>query len=47
MPRKCYSVEKIINKLREADVLLAQKVSKRDACRQLGMSVQTNYRWPL
>ena len=45
MPRKRYSVEQIINKLREADVLLAQEVSAGDVCRQLGISEQTYYRW--
>ena len=35
LPRKRYSVEQIINKLREADVLLAQGVSAGDVCRQL------------
>lgn len=45
MPRKRYSVEQIINKLREADVLLAQQMSAGDVCRQLGVSEQTYYRW--
>jgi len=45
MPRKRYSVEQIINKLREADVLLAQEVTAAEVCRQLGVSEQTYYRW--
>ena len=45
MPRKRYSVEQVINKLRQADVLLAQRVSAGDVFRQLGISEQTYCRW--
>ena len=46
MPRKRYSPEEIINKLREAEVLLSQDQTVQQAVRQLGISEQTYYRWP-
>lgn len=45
MPRKRYSPEEIIHKLREADVLLSQGHTAQEAVRQLGISEQTYYRW--
>jgi len=45
MPRKRFSVEQIINHLREADLLLAQGRTVGEVCRQIGMSEQTYYRW--
>ncbi len=45
MPRKRFSVEQIINHLREADVLLAQGRTIGEVSRQLGVSEQTYYRW--
>ena len=45
MPRKRYSPEEIINKLREAEVLLSQDQTVQQAVRQLGISEQTYYRW--
>ena len=45
MPKKRFSVEQIINHLREADVLLAQGRTVGEVCRQIGMSEQTYYRW--
>ena len=45
MPRKRFSVEQIINNLREADVLLAQGRTVGEVCRQIGISEQTYYRW--
>jgi transposase-like protein len=45
MPRKKHSAEEIIGKLREAEVLLAQGRKVPDACRQLGISEQSYYRW--
>ncbi len=45
MPRKRFSVEQIINHLREADVLLAQGRTVGEVCRQSGVSEQTYYRW--
>ena len=45
MPRKRYSPEEIIHKLREAEVLLSQDQTVQQAARQLGISEQTYYRW--
>jgi len=43
--RKVFSAEQIIMKLREAEVLLGQGKSVKEACRVLGISEQTYYRW--
>ena len=45
MPKKRYNTEDIIHKLREADVLLSQGKSVSQACKQIGVSDQTYYRW--
>jgi transposase-like protein len=45
MPRKRYQVEEIIQKLREAAVLLSQGKNVAEACRQIGVTDQTYYRW--
>jgi transposase-like protein len=45
MPRKRYTVEQIINHLREADVWLAQGRSVGEVCRHIGISEQSYYRW--
>ena len=45
MPKKRYTAEDIIHKLREADVLLAQGRSIANVCKQLGIADQTYYRW--
>jgi putative transposase len=45
MPRKRFSVEQIINHLREADVLLAQGQTVGEVCRRIGVSEQSYYRW--
>ncbi len=45
MPKKRYTAEDIIHKLREADVLLAQGSSIANVCKQLGIADQTYYRW--
>ena len=39
------SVEQIIGKLREAEVMQAKGSSIPDICRELGISEQTYYRW--
>ena len=41
MPRKQFSTEQIITKLREAEVLLSQGMTVIEAARQLGISDQT------
>ena len=45
MPRKRYHAEEIIPNLREAEVLLSQGKSVSDACRQIGVTDNTYYRW--
>ena len=45
MPRKRYSVEQIMSKLREAEVELSQGAATPEACRKIGVSTQTFYRW--
>lgn len=45
MAKKRYNAEEIIHKLREAEVLLAQGGSIAQACKQLGITDQTYYRW--
>jgi transposase-like protein len=45
MSRKRFSVEQIINHLREAEVLLAQGKTVGEICRQIGVSEQSYYRW--
>ena len=45
MPRKRYSPDQIIHKLREAEVLLSQGQTVQEAARQLGIAEQTYYRW--
>jgi len=41
MSRKRFSVEQIINHLREAEVLLAQGKTVGEICRQIGVSEQS------
>ncbi|MCH8155545.1 MAG: transposase, partial [Proteobacteria bacterium] len=45
MPRKRFSVEQIINHLREAEVLLARGQTVGGVCRHIGVSEQIYYRW--
>ena len=45
MPRKRYTPEQIISKLREAEVLLSQGQTVTQASKQLSVSEQTYYRW--
>ncbi len=45
MSRKRFSVEQIINHLREAEVLLAQGQTVGEICRGIGVSEQSYYRW--
>jgi transposase-like protein len=45
MVRKTYSPEQIINKLREAEVLLSQGATIAEASRKIGVTEQTYYRW--
>jgi len=45
MSRTRHSAEQIINKLRQAEVLLGQGAKVPEVSRQLGVTVQTYYRW--
>jgi transposase-like protein len=45
MPRKRFKTEEIIQKLREAELLLSQGKDVAEACRQIGVTDQTYYRW--
>ena len=45
MPRKSYTIEQIISKLREAEVLLSQGQTVGEICRSFNISEQTYYRW--
>mgnify|MGYP006269190105 CR=1 FL=1 len=45
MAKKGYTPEKIINKLREAEVLLSQGETIAVASRKIGVSDHTYYRW--
>ena len=45
MPRKRFTAEQIITKLREAEVLLSKGKKVGEVCRQLEVSENTYYRW--
>ena len=45
MSRRAFTPEKIINKLREAEVLLSQGDTVGEASRKIGVTEQTYYRW--
>ncbi len=45
MVKKSHSPEVIINKLREAEILLNQGANIGEASRKIGVTEQTYYRW--
>jgi putative transposase len=45
MSRKRFRTQEIIQKLREAEVLLSQGTDVATACRQIGVTDNTYYRW--
>ena len=45
MPRKRYSTEQIVTKLRQAEVELGRGLRTPEMCKKLGVSEQTYYRW--
>jgi transposase-like protein len=45
MVRKAFRPEQIINRLREAEVLISQGATVGEASRKLGITDQTYYRW--
>ena len=45
MAKKRYTPEQIINKLREAEIMLNQGATISAACKKIGVSDYTYYRW--
>ena len=45
MPRQRFTAEQIIGKLREVEVIVAKGSTVVEACRQIGVTEQTLYRW--
>ena len=45
MSRKRFQPEEIVNKLREAEVLISQGQTVAQVCKQIGVTEQTYYRW--
>ncbi len=45
MVKKSHSPEQVINKLREAEILLNQGAKVGEASRKIGVTEQTYYRW--
>ena len=45
MVRKGYTPEQVINKLREAEVLISQGATAGEASRKISVTQQTYYRW--
>lgn len=45
MPKKRFTAEQIILKLREAEILLAKGKTVAEVCRQLEVTENTYYRW--
>src|SRR5512144_3055925 len=45
MPKKRYTPEEIVTKLRQVDVLVSQGQNIADAIRQIGLSEVSYYRW--
>jgi len=45
MPRQRFKPEQIIGKLREVEVAVAKGSTMAEACRQIGVTEQTLYRW--
>ena len=45
MVKKSHSPEQVINKLHEIEILISQGVTVSEACRKIGVTKQTYYRW--
>jgi putative transposase len=45
MPKKTFTTEQILSKLREGEVLLSQGQTVAAACNALGIAEQTYHRW--
>lgn len=45
MPKKTFTTEQIINKLRRAEVMVNQGERVSAVCKEIGVTEQTYYRW--
>ena len=45
MEIKRHTLEKIVTKLRQVEVLVGKGIARIDAIRQISIAEQTNYRW--
>ena len=45
MPRKINTAEQIINKLRQAEIMLHQGATVAEVCRKIEVTDQTYFRW--
>jgi transposase-like protein len=45
MPIKTFTLEQIVGKLRQIEVLVSQGKTVRLACKETGVTAQTFYRW--
>ena len=45
MPKKSFTPEQIVTKLREVEILLSQGTTAGGACKQTGVSEANYYRW--
>jgi putative transposase len=45
LAKRTFKPEQIINKLREAEVLISQGATIGEASRKIGVTEQTSYRW--
>ena len=45
MARRRHTPEQVINKLREAEVAIAEGITVAQAARRIGVTEQTFYRW--
>ena len=45
MPKKANTPEQIINKLREAEIMVSQGTTIALICKKIGVTDQTYYRW--
>jgi putative transposase len=45
MPKKTFTPEQIVGKLRQIEVLVSQGKTVRQACKEAGITDQTFYRW--
>ena len=45
MAKKRYGAEQIINRLREVEVMLSNGSTIGEACKKIGVTEQTYYRW--